>query len=530
MHSSLPPSSLRSGRFTRRVFQGFCKQGIRRKLVCLALILNLLIWPAPGLATQSVPTLNAAFATVTEDTLQIGVRFLNWLFSSQDSQPQRERLADRLAHVATLQVTPFKFVGYEGETLLFNALPLHASGQTVQGVKFTWESSNPDKLQIDDTGQATLLAPGQARIICRAGAAEGQAHVLIRPGARPPQSDQQWDDDQNSFSVTGSSTTGMAPSGGTPAFASSLLDRLVPTVMAQTCPTSSDNSDFGYDELWNDPANLVGTPRHRASEPTRMGTVLPESSNFNFAIPLYGLGGRGLSASLTLYYNSRVWARHGNAVTFNPTQGWPGPGFSLGFGRIFTYGAGSSTKYVWVAPDGTRHYLGTGSDTTQSWYQTGDGSYIVFYGSKATGGSLHFNDGTKVTISVVNNRLLPTRIRDRNGNYIQITYKIYQSGYPLVPWRQALWYVSDTLGRLLEFEYDSCGNLTLIKVPGYGGTSGSPVTRNLVRFGYDTQSVSTSFSGLTVENVTGTIPTLRRVYFPDTATGYRLTYSAYVMV
>ncbi len=31
---------------------------------------------------------------------------------------------------------------------------------------------------------------------------------------------------------------------------------------------------------------------------------------------------------------------------------------------------------------------------------------------------LFYNDGTKVTIGKVNNRLLPTQITDTNGNYL----------------------------------------------------------------------------------------------------------------
>jgi hypothetical protein len=44
--------------------------------------------------------------------------------------------------------------------------------------------------------------------------------------------------------------------------------------------------------------------------------------------------------------------------------------------------------------------------------------------------------------------------------------------------------------------------------------------------------VSTSFSGLTVENVPTSYPVvqLKHVYFPDTQTGYKFSYSAYGMI
>jgi hypothetical protein len=465
------------------------------------------------------------------------VRWLSALFdllNSKPTRPQRLRLADRINQVSRIRITPFKTVGYQGETLLFNALGQDFVGQTVQGVRFSWESSDTDKLQIDDTGQATLLRPGIVRVSCRAGSGQGFAFVLIRPGSRPAQSDSQWDSDQDSFSVSGQwpvvsgqSDHLLAADGRqSDSLFDSIINALSPTAFAQGCNQGfgNDNSDFGYDELWSQPRNLTGNPRNRAITGFRMGSILPEGSNFNLAIPLYGLGGRGLGASLTLRYNSRVWSRHSSAVTFNPIQGWPFAGFSLGFGRIFTYGSGSATKYVLIDPDGTRRYLGTGSDTTSGTYQTNDGSHITFVGSKNNGGSLYFNDGTKVTISVINNRLLPTRIRDSNGNYIAIGYKTYNASS--FPWRQALDFVTDTLGRQLQFNYDSCANLASITVPAFGGG-----LNTVVNFDYQSVSISNSFSGLTVENrPSGTVPALKHIFFNSTDSGYKFDYSAYGMI
>ena len=95
------------------------------------------------------------------------------------------------------------------------------------------------------------------------------------------------------------------------------------------------------------------------------GSVLPEGSNFNWAVPIISLGWAGLAANLTLHYNSRVWSRRNNQVAFDAITGWPAPGFSLGFGRIVLYdlsfvGGIETYKYMLVDPDGTRHYLGSG--------------------------------------------------------------------------------------------------------------------------------------------------------------------------
>ena len=140
-----------------------------------------------------------------------------------------------------------------------------------------------------------------------------------------------------------------------------------------------DSNDFLYDELWSEPRNLVGTPPNRVMDASRIGAVLPEGSSFEFSVPIDALAGRGLPLSFAMHYNSRVWSRHGSAITFNAVNTWPYVGFSLGFGRIVTYGTGSSTKWVLIESNGTRRYLGSGTGGT---YQTNDGSHITYVGNR----------------------------------------------------------------------------------------------------------------------------------------------------
>jgi hypothetical protein len=211
-------------------------------------------------------------------------------------------------------------------------VPANLRDQTVQGVKFSWESSDPEKVQVDDVGRGTFLQPGLARIICRAGTVQASVPVLVRPGRRPRQSDAEWWADQQSLSET-APPTGSNGTTGSERLLAGLIDKLVPTAEAQT----NWPDDFGYDELWTEPRNLVGSPRNQAVEATRIGNVLPEGSNFEFGVPIVSLGGRGVGANLTLFYNSRLWSRRNNAVAFDAISGWPGPGFSLGFGRVVFY-------------------------------------------------------------------------------------------------------------------------------------------------------------------------------------------------
>lgn len=150
------------------------------------------------------------------------------------------------------------------------------------------------------------------------------------------------------------------------------------------------------------------------------------------------------------------------------------------------------------------------------------------------GGDLYYPDGTIIQY-MVNNRLLPTTISDRNGNYVQVAYKpdciqVGQNIYCNVFAPMAIDYTVDTLGQRIEFNYDSSYRLTAITVPGFGGTSQNPVTQTIVQFDYQTVTANGTFSGLTVERGAGSITTLKHIYFPATGTSYMPSYSIYGVI
>ena len=469
-------------------------------------------------------------ASAVEDLTAPALRYVPRIFRSLSwfrAAPRRhETLADRLAHVAHVQIAPRKFVGYQLDSITFTAVATDFADRTVQGVKFEWLSSNPGNLEIDETGRATFLQPGLVLVTCRAGLVANIARVLIRPGRRPRQTDSEWAADQASL-IADANPGGAA--GVAASLTASLVDTLAPTAYAQSGGAYIGN-DFIYDELWSEPRNLTGSPGSRAVEVTSVGAAMPEGSNYEFALPIVSLGGRGIGASLTLYHNSRVWGRHGSAVTFDPIASWPSPGYSLGFGRVIPYNVEYSgsipfrARYMLIEPDGTRHYLGQSG--WEGWApisgETTDGSHIKISGG-LSGMLLQFKDGTTVYYATINNRLLPDWIQDSNGNYITVAYAT--SGSPL-----AIDYITDTLGRIIQFSYDSGGKLTGIIAPGFGGTVEDPVTRTLAQFDYQSLTVTNSFSGLTVENASGTIQALRHIYYPATNTGYLLSSSVYGMV
>ena len=64
------------------------------------------------------------------------------------------------------------------------------------------------------------------------------------------------------------------------------------------------------------------------------------NGNFQLSVPVIRLAGRGLDLSLDLTYNSLIWHKNGNTLSFNIDDDWPVPGWSLGFGKLVRTGWG----------------------------------------------------------------------------------------------------------------------------------------------------------------------------------------------
>ena len=123
------------------------------------------------------------------------------------------------------------------------------------------------------------------------------------------------------------------------------------------------------------------------------------SQNVSYSVPVLSLPGRaGLSLSLALAYNSKVWVKSGSTIYFDGDKGWPAPGWRLGFGRI---------DGVYAGGDGYNHYYlidGAGGvhdlryNSIDSLYESTDSSYIDF---KDSTGILRYRDGAQITYQLI---------------------------------------------------------------------------------------------------------------------------------
>ena len=304
---------------------------------------------------------------------------------------------------------------------------------------------------------------------------------------------------------------------------------------AASAPRPIDEIGWNGDNWWtaDDPINQVGnTPGSAPASGAGNG-------NFQLAAPVVSLPGRaGLDVNLALVYNSRLWSKAGSWMMYDSDKGNPAPGWSLGFGKMIRMGGTGGCMLV--SPDGARHsYNGTNSTYSYGGYYsnyytgyTTDGSFIDYncsYASSTYGtglsGTARLANGTIVTYSSPTgsyDQVFPTQIMDAQGNYINITYVNNQG-----PNIQT---ITDTLGRVVSFNYDSSNRLISVTGPAKNGA-----TRTLVRLHYRQLNLSYAFaSGIYTDTPTNSPYVLDAIYYPELNTGYWFgennSYSSYGMI
>jgi YD repeat-containing protein len=303
---------------------------------------------------------------------------------------------------------------------------------------------------------------------------------------------------------------------GVAAFADSIEFKEKVARLCGTSSASGTNGGDGYNfaAARLDPVNRTGS-----------GGADPYSRNYNFNIPLVSLPGRaGLDLGLTLTYNSLVWTKDGTGVTFDADRGTPSPGFRLGFPSLqpkFYNPQAQKNAYLLVTPSGARVELRQVGTT--SVYESVDSSYLQLTEVDMT---LRSTDGTQLAFTGLGGEWRCYLVKDRNGNYISAAY--YGDG--------RLQVVTDTLGRVLTFNYDNYQNLLSITQPWRRDTEANPnptqdETHSWATFGYTNVTLLPQFSNLAVmgEQAGTVIPALSQVGLPD-GSYYKFSYNEWGQV
>ena len=510
-------------------------RGMFIKAICSLLIINLLV-----LSTPAAPA--ALIGTAKEVSQDIRFGFLSgkWVldFPAVFGLFIKGKRAGSLnPGLSRIQIYPGSVTVKEGTPVVFSAVGYDSQNEPLSGLTFNWQMSDsenrfsPRQFQ---GGVFEAIMPGTFAVKAESLGQQAEVTVVVTP-AESVESVQSAS--QNSTSIKYSSRSGKT-SGQTKSGESGGKE----TSKESLSITSPDNANLLPGEGgWNDgnsssstdPGNLPGNPPGHAADDGA------GSGNFQLSAPVLSLPGRGVNLALNLNYNSRLWNKSGSQLTYDIDRGFPGPGWTLGFGKIAYMGHDSGCMVV--DADGTRHGY-TGYPTSNSAGakfrgHTTDGSFIdydceVNYGqsSKATA---QLPNGTKITYSAIgpdNAHIYPTRIRDAHGNYISITYRNNVG--------PAIETITDTLGRVITFNYDSAGRLISVKAPrmlNQGGFYGNSRTRTLVQFHYRQLQLGYSFASGNTAVVRDANPwVLDSIYYPATQTGYWFgdadSYSSYGML
>jgi RHS repeat-associated protein len=252
------------------------------------------------------------------------------------------------------------------------------------------------------------------------------------------------------------------------------------------CDPSGGGGGGGYYPP-NDPN--FSTARGKPINETGEEGVDLGSRNFNWSVPLLSLPGRaGLDVNVTLSYNSLVWTKDGSYMKFNADLGSPAPGFRLGLPTLQQRFFNSQTgiyAYMMVTASGGRVELRQVG--TSNIYESQDSNYTQLDASNSNALVVRTTQGTQFKFEPVsiNSEYRCTEIKDRNGNYISATYNS-TSGHLLT--------ITDTLGRVVTFVYDSDNNLQAIRQT-WGG-----VAHNWATFNYGQVLVAPAFGGGVVVN------------------------------
>ncbi|MDQ1639728.1 MAG: hypothetical protein QOF62_3067 [Pyrinomonadaceae bacterium] len=264
------------------------------------------------------------------------------------------------------------------------------------------------------------------------------------------------------------------------------------------------------------------TARVRSQNETGQAGVDLGSRNFNWSLPLVSLSGRaGLDLNLSLYYNSLVWTHEGSSIRYNSDRAFPGPGpgFSLGLPKLqqrYLNQDFGVYAYMLVSPSGGHVELRqVGASNT---YEAADSSYTQLIDNGASK-LLRTKDGSQYSfVPSVDGEFRCTEMKDRNGNYISASYNSNSD----------ISTVTDTLGRVVTFNYDSANYL--LSIAQTWTVNGQAQTHLWATFGYGTLLVQTNFPGLFVQGPNNAnIPVLASVTLADNSS-YNFDYTSWGQV
>jgi len=247
-----------------------------------------------------------------------------------------------------------------------------------------------------------------------------------------------------------------------------------------------------------------------------------------WSVGILSLPGRsGLDLGLGLSYSSAaVWTRSGPSdhpyLYFDEDRSWPSPGFRLGLPVIqLPYLDAQSGRSIYMLTTSAGQRVELRQVGTSNVYEAADSAYLQLTDNGSTL-LVRATDGTQMTYQRFENEWKVTQIKDRNGNYMSVSYNAQGTSG-----QYDIHTITDTLNRTITFIYDGYNNVTSITQT----WSGTTHTWATFSWGSNLTMDTTGFTGI---NVVGThngesIPVLRQVSLDD-GSYYTFDYSGAAQV
>jgi YD repeat-containing protein len=250
------------------------------------------------------------------------------------------------------------------------------------------------------------------------------------------------------------------------------------------------------------------------------------SRNYNWSAPIVKLAGRaGMDVNLSLSLNSLIWTRSGANIHFDLDKGFPSAGFRLGFpelGATFYNPETEAYSTLVTMPSGQRYEFRRNPAYSPNIVYEEMGSTHMLLVVKTnpvnefdTTWNLLLTDGTTYKFKTIVNSYKCIEVKDRNGNYISIAYTAFEQ----------ISAITDTLERVIDFNYDGSNRLTSIT------QSWSSGPHTYATFAYEDVTIQTNYPGLELVGAANgsTISALTRVDMADGKV-YAFEYNTYGQV
>ncbi len=211
---------------------------------------------------------------------------------------------------------------------------------------------------------------------------------------------------------------------------------------------------------------------------------------------------------MSLSYSSMVWTRSGPYLYFDEDNGFPSPGFRISFATVQRKVFDAQTaRNAFLLITGSGHRIELRQVGSSNIYDAADSSYLRLTDNGATL-LLQSTDGTRLSFTEINGEYRCVEIKDRNGNYLTVSYNTLGR----------LTTISDTLGRVITFNYDINANLLSITQ----AWAGQSAPHQWVGFSWGTRTMQASFSDPSLQGVIGpkngtVLPVLTQVTLNDTS-------------